>query len=1027
MKNTGEKVILKTTPNNKHEVVGIGDIVDVNGKKMLIIKKIFYKNSGYPVEYLITFGNLEYSVKNNNVYLNNTKLGKGFIYYLKNDKFVVLFDNNKKIIDKSKVKFYKIMPLYYTNQNNNLIFKIVRNNIYIIHSNGEIEKLKNAIYKIKNNKLIISFLGIKNTKDYLIKNNVVFPMYITKDLKLLELPYSYYIFDNTNLIYKIFIENIKPEYYNINNIKLVNNLGIKILGLYQNKQPIQFSDNLKYLEYNNLYYHNSLLENKFDKYINKLTKKVYGYQINNVLFANAEGNVIEVTPGGYFIIPENKLFVQNKEVYTKSYFKEIDINNIEEIKPEICLKNKGVIVKLNGEYYLLKDNNITPIGKGKLEVIGNDVLLSGIELGKTCKYNFSVEDGYIMKPVITTKEVKNINELNNILNRYFAILDYGVKVYFENGGMVFYNDKLDVIYVNPDASIKNLGKGKIILNKQNRYVYFVNNNGEYIFLGIMKSRIIENNLLVITTNGKYYINKNKIFQVLKNNVLNNLTLAPDLENGFLFGFNRQRIFNLGKILEIYKANLTGKNIKILNNGINYLINNPEGNAGQIQTGMNTSGRISKNLVIENGVVFKIKNGKKILLGKLNTAGRKFIVVKDKKTNKNIVIDKNGNVITFIKKTDGQIIMKKNGKRFIPSINSGIKIKNGKVYIDGHLIKNLKFVNEYRKNRNASIRLLSPQEYENLFEQEIAKKKKIIENKPKFNIGNNIKKKNYFNNNTESQENPATYRYEVITSNTAIKKNEELFLNNNNKPIIINADTGEIASNINSIISNKYFLIPGIKIPVTLVGGSLAPLTQLASSDMEGTTENPVANFIPNSFFVITKNITLPSGKVVPMNRGIIVAKPIPTTAQRMFYQCKTIYFYDQNTNRWYEGQAAGQIISAVDNVPGLPGILIDTRNKYIAKAAIYSILEGISKFINNVHSPLDAMQNATQTNITPPSVGGTLGTTLLGGAAGQLKDLSNLFMAIIKSQVPYLAVQNGEKGYFITDNVIRFSTLNLGN
>jgi len=201
----------------------------------------------------------------------------------------------------------------------------------------------------------------------------------------------------------------------------------------------------------------------------------------------------------------------------------------------------------------------------------------------------------------------------------------------------------------------------------------------------------------------------------------------------------------------------------------------------------------------------------------------------------------------------------------------------------------------------------------------------------------------------------------ISSKKAIEKNIKIFKTENiNKPQYMLSD-GTIVSNFNpNRIQKTYFLPVGTKIYARLAGGSIAPLL-IGGTKID--KNSGILQFIENnnvSLFIVTKNVILPSGQTIPLKNARITAKPIATTLQRVVYELKSITFYDEDKDKWYySDKISGTVLSEKDLVAGLPAVLIDYRDKYMAKATIYSILQGITQYLVATKSPIAAVDATT--------------------------------------------------------------------
>jgi hypothetical protein len=270
------------------------------------------------------------------------------------------------------------------------------------------------------------------------------------------------------------------------------------------------------------------------------------------------------------------------------------------------------------------------------------------------------------------------------------------------------------------------------------------------------------------------------------------------------------------------------------------------------------------------------------------------------------------------------------------------------------------------------------------------------NKPMNPLNNN---NNNMNNAFSSQKKVDNIKFKMVSLNStdAINKNYELFGQKSNKTTV-RLGTGEVIS-VEADKVKTSFLPIGTKIQATLSGGSIAAMPLGGGTGGVNNTlfEGNVA------LFEVTRDITLADGTEFATTKAWISAEPVATSIKRMVYKLRKLHYYDDNSGKWLVSDLKGQVYSTVDYVNGIPGVVIDEKDKYLAKATVYSVLEGITTFITATKSPLNSAMVLSGSN----NLNDNLTQNLAGGATESIKNLSQTVMAMANAQVPILVVQDG--------------------
>ena len=1005
----GKTIIVKQSLNGKTEEIGEGKIViDKNGKAHVVITKVYTIVLGKPVRSVFDNETDDYYEELNGKIYKNYKYVKNGHIYLKAGKVIIKYeDNTEKFITKPESILLK--TLYYTNKKKNIIYEITPDKKLIVFdlNNGTITEYSNIKYKVENGELEVYNSSQVIVKTKLSKDNI-FPTFFTNKGNIISEDFNY-----------IHVFNSKTIPFMFTTFKELNN------NMFNNNDYILSNTNKeRYI----LKYNKNLIANVYKNYVIKIGNVVFdmsrtyldkkiiekpqaeamGYIGNNIYAAYFRKNLFVGDNNGNSLVANISIDTNKNVLFVKHNYKTIDLGNIINIKKSYLLNNgKLVTTGFNGYNYLTDRYSYSNIGKGKIILKQGKVYLQD-KNGKlhllgvlSQNKNMNIKNGKIIKTTISKKELNLLKALNS---KNYMLLNYGQQIELINGDRYFYNNKLEIIKISNLSGVENLGKAKILMNIKTRKAYLIK-EGKTTYLGLVSNINVKDSTVYQTSKGMFYILNNDIYKV-ENKKLIDLKLVPYVDENVLYGLDLvKRIkYNLGVILNTFTGTLKNPAIlkkQELNNMANANLEN-----GEIWLG-------KKFVITADGKVYKIRKGERVYYGKLvGITPHHYYVIKNNLTGINEVYDANGNRVNIKKVSKNKFEATVNGKK----INLKIKQKGTKLLLDGKSFNDILFDNSYLYNTNQNIKMISKKEQEELFNQEL----KL--NPSKLNTSNNGNNAIYSSSNETTKYPKIKIRIVSLSSENAYKKNMELFKDNNKedetKYMLAN---GTIVSNFNPNATKKtYFLPVGTKIYARLAGGSIAPLLV---GGVKIDKNSGILDFIENnniSLFIVDKNVMLPNGEIVPLKNAKITAKPIGTTLQRVVYKLQSITFYDDDQNKWYySDKISGTVFSEKDLVAGLPAVLIDYRDKYMAKATIYSILQGITQYLVATKSPIaavDATTGGSTTSSSSTDLGGTLGQTILGGASQQMKNINQLMMAILQSQIPYLVVKNGEPA------VIRLNT-----
>jgi hypothetical protein len=1013
--------------NGNEILLGEGEILfDKDGNPIANITNAKKEQFGYELSSFTDVNGNFYEEEQNIIYKNNKKFDNGSMF-IGMGKQVYIMNKGKKgqIIEKASQYLLKTTEFFTTDGS---LFKLLLNGDVIkIDKNGNISNYGKVELKVDSGKLnIIKDNNVVETLT--LDTNESYSGVASEDTLLISMN-NYYVKVNLKDL-----TNIQTYFKERTKLGKDNN-GI-VLNTFKDGKRYLFDIKNKAtvgIEGNKYSINNITVENgKFNK--NKLANpkntNLFVSDIGYNTFNNDKYSFVTTIP--YFNSQtkiKGEVSNENNKAFVKVSTEKENLGNLKKSIKLTIVDGKGALFKVKGMNYIINKYGVSELGEGVVK-IGEDKSISitlkngSVKvIGQTKTKDLSSKDGFSYgKNGMQKSSSSNSDKLTAKLGKY---IKYGEFIILNNNNRVFFNKNMEVVVISNMTNVENKGIGQLVEYPSRTYSsgfdLFLLQNGTSQNLGTVVEENVKDNTIYKTNSGTYYITNNNINK-LDNNKVINMTMTPKVDGDNLYGYdiNKNKKF-LGKILEI----LTGELSKVRGNtsdstatssisgGKSLTIVDSNGNPKNIRIVRDSNGNLIA--VDENGNVIPGVKIERLPNGGYAVTNSANILKKSDINGKMIsVMDKNGNLkkVKLTKDKNGNIIaVDENGLKVEVDIGQN---GNGDYMVGVSVIKdedvgtttttggtyeslNLKTNNSKPIVDNQSS-LMKDEDIDKLFSLDDALKKPVI---PAIKPGEVKPNNPLLNNNSNNLLNPkkeAPIKFKMISlvSDDAVNKNYELF-GKKSSSTRITLGSGETINVETDKVKTSYLPI-GTKIQATLSGGALAALPL-------GTSNNTSSKLFEGNvaLFEVTRDITLADGTEFGIAKAYISAEPVATSIKRMVFKLKKLHYYDENSEKWYIADIKGQVYSNVDFVNGIPGIVIDEKDKYLAKATVYSVLQGITTFITATKSPLNSAQVLSGT----PNLNNNLSQSMMGGAGDSIKNLQDTVMAMANAQIPMLVVQDG--------------------
>ncbi len=955
------------------------------------------------------------------------------------------YDSNNKFVDLNTFIKTDSGDIKITDKNSNILTILKEN----IKENGNtiiidnvftdiisIEKGKNRIVANKSNGKTIELSEIKISGDDIIisnngKNDII------SNVDILSNKTEYTLVNKKLVpISKIYEEGGNFYYFDLSNvkkeIKSLTDINNELKVVLDNGETITFVNN-EYVKISEIYKIKFNDLDKIEKIYQEKNGKWYGLSFNN---DKVELKSVEVLANGdyeirdYFdnvrVISYKKLVKFDNKIF---YITHNDLDKITSLKYDKILNewtNDSILIKsvnkIDDNNYLIvsksEETRILPVNELKLEKRtillkinylnqiktldkidnvwvakdekGNNINVTNVLLSKNNDLVKIVNNENVR--FVSSKNFKQegdkISIDNIILDRIIKIDNIKNKMWLgttDNGDTIdissikFNKEILNIIDKSGNEKIINLSEIKKdnsefkievnpidmfvkILEKDNQWFAYDDKDNEERLLSV--ELLKDGSLLVKTLNGNQKIisfdkiktNSSKEIK-LKSNDLNKIVKIIKDEDGNYYGITAD-----GKKIKLNLVDSKNGQLKLIDN------NGNETN-------------IDEKYVVEDGESLSVGRGNKEKVNWDSINGVKKIngnyYVSDDKDNlisvKSVTELENGN----LKITDNDNKEYEYDKQTIT--------KNGSDYVIVKTTANkdkIKFMTEDESTDLFNEKLKAQDKFKKKQEEEV-----VEEVKPKENLNKFDQNQNKFNADKVKP------KLLIINSQFAIEKNTTLFgrVDVNGK-LIKNVEKQKVSKE-----DEKSFMLPiGTKLDVTLKGGSMAILG-------EGSDDPLLEN--NRAIFVVNRNVMTADGEMIPLKGAYVSAKPVATNIKRMVFELDKIHFYDDETEEWYISELTGQVLYKFDGVPGIPGVIIDKKDEYLAKATIYSALEGITDYLVATKSPISAINQLTTTSSPRSSVG----ETMVGGMKSGLGDIRDSILKVAERQKPILIIKGSQE------------------
>jgi len=1038
--------------NAKHILTALKSAIDKNGCKYTQKKDGVYKKC--PGKKEIKVGKKLFIDENGNIIVDGKKMGKAISYKKKDNSFL---NKDNDLVFASKLVTGPDGKKYL-----NKIFED-ENGKYIMTPDGKKHYVKDAWFDENGNLVWIDKDGNQHTSKQL-PDSYVFSKdkngnmtIIGKGNILLDkngkpiVNISKYVKTKFGFSLYSFIDENNNFYEEKNNKIYKNNILYSKGNLYYNvnKKVVNIIKNSKIKE------QIDLIKEKLEKTIEFKTKEKNIYKYMDT------GNLVKITPNGEITnlgdktlkIKNNNLIIidkNNKEeshklsklntyngyitetgnmlISINNYYVNVDFKNINNIttffkeRTKLAKEKNTLVLKTetNKPRYIFDLKNIKKVqlsnnkykignitvknGKFSNSELSNfkekKLFISNVDLNSFNNKNIS----YITRLPKINNQTKILGNLYNRDNKIFIktnLKDYEYGKLIKTIDLIVVKDKGAVFkikgmnYLINKYFIKSLGKG--IIKLKNGKVVLINEDGSETIIGesspkdyskyqnliftkdgVLKDTkslwnnknnnklkpkegryakygeffLLENNIraffnpkleIILIKNMSDIINKGLGQLVIYSNKVKNTKHLFILQKGYYK--------NLGKIISI---NIRDNTIYKTNKGTYYITND-------------NVNKLVFNKVIDMELIPKIE--KSSLYG-IDVQGKKIFL---------------GKILNIL---SGKVdISKKSNKESNKKIKENFYNKNGqKVDEFGNIIDGKTTLEIKKEEQEKATKMLNKDDLSNLFDVDTKKFKKIKKIKKINKTRNSLLNRRY---------GKIKFKMVSMVSTKAMKKNKDMNSLENKKEETNNY----YSDNFNQKMKMKKIYLPiGTKLSATLEGGAIAPLPIGKQGKSAMFDDNIV-------LFKINKDITLADGTEIPVNKAYISAKPIATSIKRMIFQLKQLHFYDEDNDVWMLSNIKGQVFSKIDAVNGIPGVIIDEKDKYLAKATIYSMLSGITEFLTATKSPLNAANLTSST----PNLNSSLAENVSGGMGKSIKNLQDTVMAMVNAQVAMLVVRNGEE------------------
>lgn len=943
--------------------------------------------------------------------------------------FIKMSNGDIKISDK-KSNILTILKQNIKENGNTILIENVLSDII------SIEKNKNKVTATKSNGKTMDLSKIEIFGDDILVTDNNNKKDIVTNVNILSKKVEYSLMNKkSSPISKIYEENNRFFYFDLSNnkkdIKAITEVNGELKVVLDNDDVLTFA-NKEYLKISDIYKIKFNDLDKIEKIYQETNGKWYGVSFNN---DKIELKSVEVLANGDYEIRD---FFENVRVI--SYKKLIKFDNKifyithNELDKITSLKYDKIFNEWSNENILLKsvtkidENNYLIVSKSEETrlVPSNELKLEKRILLLKINYLNQIKTLEKIDNVWVGKDDKgnNINVTNVLVSKNSDL----VKI--ENNENVRFVSSLSFKQENDKITIDNNSLDRIIKidNIKNKMWLGTTDNGEIIDISSIKFNKEVMNIIDKSGNEKIInlseIKKDNSDFVIDNNPIDVFVKILEKDNQW-FGYdekdNEERLLSVELLKD---GSLLVKNM----NGVQKIISFDKiktNSSKEINLKANDLNKIVKIIKDEDGNYYGVTaDGKKIKLNLVENKNGQLKLIDDKGNETNIdekyvVVDGENmavgsksskdlkwDSINGVKKINGNYYVSDDKDNLI-SVKSVKEMDNGNLKITSN--DNKEF--EYDKRtitKNGSdytivkttenkekIKFMTDDESVSLFEEKLKKEEKaklkkeeeIAETKLK-NV-NDISKIDVNRNKFDKTIKPKLL---IISSKLSVEKNNTLF-----GSVDVN---GKLVKNVDKTKETKEdektFMLPiGTKLDVTLKGGSMAVLG-------EGNDDPLLEN--NRAIFVVNRNVMTADGESIPLKEAVVSAKPIATNIKRMVFELDRIHFYDDETEEWYIGELTGQVLYKFDGVPGIPGVIIDKKDEYLAKATIYSALEGITDYLVATKSPISAINQLTTTS--PRS---SVGETMVGGMKNGLGDIRDSILKVAERQKPILIIKGSQE------------------